>query len=214
MNIGVKYITGKKPESSLVLHLDAGNLSSYSSGTSWNDLSGKGNNFTLFNGASYDSDGGGSILFDGTNDYAGGSIQNKTQFTYLIWCKVLTKKIGGSFLSTNASFTGAPFSFLQFGGTLNMQYNDVTTAFSPALNTWVLLTCVQNGGIATLYSNTTSRGSAVKSYSTGTDVVLGKRYDGFNLNSKISSIQIHDRALTVGEITTYFNATKTRYGII
>jgi hypothetical protein len=54
----------------LVLNLDAGFVPSYPrSGTTWSDLSLNGNNGTLTNGPTYSSDGGGSIVFDGTNDY-------------------------------------------------------------------------------------------------------------------------------------------------
>ena len=54
----------------LVLHLDAGNSSSYSGiGTTWTDLSNQGNNATLTNGPTYSSDNGGAIVFDGSNDY-------------------------------------------------------------------------------------------------------------------------------------------------
>ncbi|MDB4437580.1 cadherin domain-containing protein, partial [Flavobacteriaceae bacterium] len=54
--------------SGLVLYLDAANQNSYSgSGTKWSDLSGNENNGTL-DGATYSSNGGGSISFDGSND--------------------------------------------------------------------------------------------------------------------------------------------------
>jgi hypothetical protein len=54
----------------LVAQLEAGNPSSYpGSGTIWYDISGNGNNFTLFNGASYDSTTK-SMVFDGSDDYA------------------------------------------------------------------------------------------------------------------------------------------------
>jgi hypothetical protein len=53
----------------LVLHLDAGNSSSYSgSGNAWNDLSGSGNNGTL-QGATYSSLNGQHIAFNGSNQY-------------------------------------------------------------------------------------------------------------------------------------------------
>lgn len=55
----------------LVLCLDAASLRSYpGSGTTWNDLSGNNNNGTLTNGPTFNSENGGSIVFDGTNDYA------------------------------------------------------------------------------------------------------------------------------------------------
>ena len=52
----------------LVLCLDAGNQLSYpGTGTTWNDLSRNGNNGTLTNGPVFNS--GGSMVFDGVNDY-------------------------------------------------------------------------------------------------------------------------------------------------
>jgi hypothetical protein len=54
----------------LVLALDAGNTKSYTSGsTTWFDKSGNANNGTLTNGPTFSSANGGSIVFDGTNDY-------------------------------------------------------------------------------------------------------------------------------------------------
>jgi hypothetical protein len=57
-------------EDGLVLCLDAGNRRSYpGSGTAWRDLSGNGNTGTLTNGPTYSSVRGGSIVFDGFDDY-------------------------------------------------------------------------------------------------------------------------------------------------
>jgi hypothetical protein len=54
----------------LVLNYDAGQQNSYSgSGTTWTDLSGRGNTGTLTNGPTYSSANGGSIVFDGVDDY-------------------------------------------------------------------------------------------------------------------------------------------------
>ena len=55
----------------LVLYLDAANSISYVSGsTTWNDLSRGGNNGTLVNGPTFNSGNGGSIVFDGADDYS------------------------------------------------------------------------------------------------------------------------------------------------
>ena len=56
----------------LVLYLDAGSPNSYQgSGTTWKDISKfYQNNGTLVNGPTFSSANGGSIVFDGTNDYA------------------------------------------------------------------------------------------------------------------------------------------------
>jgi energy-coupling factor transporter ATP-binding protein EcfA2 len=54
----------------LSLNLDAGFTPSYtSSGTTWYDLSYGGNNGTLTNGPTFNSNNGGSIVFDGVDDY-------------------------------------------------------------------------------------------------------------------------------------------------
>ena len=54
-------------ESGLVLYLDAGNIKSYpGSGTSWTDISGRGNTGTLVNSPTFT---GNSFNFNGTNQY-------------------------------------------------------------------------------------------------------------------------------------------------
>ena len=53
----------------LVLYLDAANTKSYVSGsTTWTDLVGL-NNGTLINGPTFNSANGGSIVFNGVNNY-------------------------------------------------------------------------------------------------------------------------------------------------
>jgi hypothetical protein len=57
----------------LVLNLDAANPRSYPqpyNGVIWNDISGNSRNGTLTNGPTFNSGNGGSVVFDGTNDYA------------------------------------------------------------------------------------------------------------------------------------------------
>jgi hypothetical protein len=57
--------------SGLTVCLDAGFLSSYpGSGTTWYDISGNNNHFTIYNSLLYSSLSGGTFSFDGTNDYA------------------------------------------------------------------------------------------------------------------------------------------------
>ena len=71
--------------STLVLYLDAGIATSYpGSGTTWTDLSGNGNNFTLYNGVGYSTTNGGVLTFDGTNDYiASNSNIDLTSYSYV-----------------------------------------------------------------------------------------------------------------------------------
>lgn len=67
----VSYLGGIVKDG-LILDLDAGKLDSYNRlGTTWNDISGNGNNGTLLNfgGQFWGSDNGGNILFDGIDSY-------------------------------------------------------------------------------------------------------------------------------------------------
>ena len=58
--------TGVPVTNGLVLHLDAGQSTSYpGTGTTWTDLSGYGRIGTLTNGPTYSSVNGGSIVFAG-----------------------------------------------------------------------------------------------------------------------------------------------------
>ena len=54
----------------LTLCLDAGNTKSYpGSGTTWTDLSGKGNTGTLVNTPTYSGVNGGTLSFNGSSQY-------------------------------------------------------------------------------------------------------------------------------------------------
>lgn len=75
--MGVSY-SPKIVTDGLVLALDAANVKSYpGTGTAWTDLSNNGNNGTLVNGPTFDSDNLGSLVFDGTNSY----VQKNTTIT-------------------------------------------------------------------------------------------------------------------------------------
>jgi hypothetical protein len=85
----------------LVLALDAANSLSYpGSGTTWTDLSGKGNNGTLVNGPTFDQANGGSIVFDGTDDYVNlpdGLLSGTGDFTIIQWVQCDGAGIGTTF---------------------------------------------------------------------------------------------------------------------
>jgi len=104
---GQKIITN-----GLVFHLDAAQLRSYpTTGTTWTDLSGGGNNGTLINGPTFNSGNGGSIVFDGVNDYGvitNPSILRNQSFTLSIWCNpaVQTKSIVSMLDFNHAPFQG------------------------------------------------------------------------------------------------------------
>jgi hypothetical protein len=113
----------------LVLYLDAANTKSYISGsTIWNDISTGGNNGSLTNGPTFNNGNGGSIVFDGTNDYVnlGSTLNfsnyNSSGFTISFWVKI------NSTIQTNKYL----FSKLNNGGTDNqfsILYGYVTNTY-------------------------------------------------------------------------------------
>ena len=87
----------------LILYLDAANANSFVSGsTIWNDLSRGGYNGVLTNGPTFNSGNGGSIVFDGINDYisiaGGGGLSGASNGTIDIWVKWIctTQPVGYS----------------------------------------------------------------------------------------------------------------------
>jgi hypothetical protein len=87
------YAGPEIPNNGLVLALDAANAKSYpGSGNTWTDLSITRANGTLTNGPTYSSANGGSIVFDGTNDYVlAGTIpytgSGTTSVSWGVWVK-------------------------------------------------------------------------------------------------------------------------------
>ena len=72
----------------LVLALDAGNTKSYpGSGTTWTNLISGGSNGNLLNGVGYSSSNGGSLVFDGINDYVELTSANYYTETIIVWGK-------------------------------------------------------------------------------------------------------------------------------
>jgi hypothetical protein len=84
----------------LVLALDAGNTKSYpGSGTTWSDLSGQNQAFTLYNSPTFSSTNGGELLFSGSNDYA--RIRSSSSIDLLaangtveVWFRTISSTLG------------------------------------------------------------------------------------------------------------------------
>lgn len=76
--LGIRDSGTKIVGDNLIFHLDAAQLRSYSgAGTSWTDIGISGSmGGTLFNGPTFNNAFGGSIVFDGTNDYYQTSVTN------------------------------------------------------------------------------------------------------------------------------------------
>jgi len=217
----------------LVLCLDAGNTKSYTgSGTTWTDLSGNGNNGSLVNGVGYNSNNGGSLSFDGTDDYVAVSNLGLSSNTLEGWINSHTNQ-GGSTGDTIVSALGyysrvqvEKYTYIGFLGsnTLTFRIDDGSTSHKQVadvtymINQWyhVALTYNSSNGSTVAYVN----GSSVGSTTATTGIVFnntpnsiaraenGKYFDGF-----VSTARIYNRALTASEVQQNFNALRGRFGI-
>jgi len=161
----------------LVLALDAANPKSYvGSGTAWSDLSGNGNNGTLINGPTYSSLNGGSIVFDGINDYvtcpATSSTQFNADFTIESWIWIDStvtssrpdSQKGVTLFSSYPPAAGAGTFVVVISGTTSTAgtglqiYQDstsinMTISQTVPLDSWVHLAIVRVGSIIYGYIN-------------------------------------------------------------
>lgn len=187
-------------ENGLVLSLDAGNRKSYlGSGTTWTDLSGRGNTGTLTNGPTYNSSNGGSLTFDGTDDYISlpnAGIRNllSTDCTISLICSYSTKvglifptligsmSFGGNWAGWRLVFTASnrTLAFSNASGinggnqsTLDFNYTfpDNANQFTHVSCTWIASTKAKNTYINGVLTNST----ASSTYGFGENTTEGVR---------------------------------------
>ena len=151
-------------QNGLVLNLDAGVDASYDGGTTWRDLEG-GNNGTLTNGPTFDSDNGGSIVFDGSDDYIamGGDILDiSSPFSFFYWCKLGTISNNYTVITGNTNFAvrfkSSQWEFIQKEFSPDRGYTGVT--YSP-LDVWTCLCVTHANSVNSIYVD----GSLINSWS-------------------------------------------------
>ena len=210
----------------MVVYLDAGNNSSYSgSGTSWNDISGNGNNFTLTNGPTYTSSDGGAIVFDGTNDCAVSALnQSFFQFgtgdySYGLWVKYDTLGDYEGTLSSgrgNESGTNDYIGGWQIdtvSGVVNHKLGSnfgnitLTSSLNPSTGTWYYIFVVNdrsenelklyvNGSLNTTSSNSEYGSISVGNFSNTTSI-----YNIFNIGRNRNQDSFFDGS--IGQVHVY-----------
>lgn len=228
--------------SGMVLYLDAGNVLSYpGTGTTWFDLSLNNNNGTLINSPTYITANGGSILFNGNNQFveipsSNIPLNNVSQFSYSAWVKFNAKSPGNAFFSyglVNSFNTDILFAWFQTNE-IFFQVNNgsdgsgvATYTYSP-FNTWINISVVYNG-------NLTGNSNRLKVYINGNEVSLVFTYtvqsttasilnplcrlgiyasdntNEWGINGNIATTLLYNRALTSQEVLQNYDAFKLRY---
>ncbi len=200
----------------LVLYLDAANRKSYpGTGTAWNDLSGQGNNGTLTNGPTFSSTNGGSIVFDGVDDYVSIPDINFTAATIDIWVYINAYSAGGAvfvYQSSNGFEVWTDLSgFIRYNKNPS---TGLTSGPGFTLNSWNNIIATSDGTVNKLYLNSTNIGSTNGGIfdNTNGDIRISG-YGGYMVNGRCPMLRIYNRALTAAEVTQNFNALRTRFGI-
>ena len=228
---GISIIT-----SGLVLNLDASNASSYpGSGTSWFDLSGNSNNGTLTNGPTFNSANGGSIVFDGSDDYVQvingytNTLKNNNNWSVSFWFKanslsndpvLLGPEVGQ--LNYYDLFLEVGINSIYFGAGGGSGVNYLTnSSVSLAINTIYNIVYIKTGittgkvflnGIEVpLSALGTGLGSMPNS---NADFRIGTFKAGsFSLNGNIYQTLIYNKSLSAPEVLQNYNVTKAKFGL-
>jgi hypothetical protein len=225
--MATQYANGKIVTSGLILALDAADRNSYSgSGTTWNDMSGNGNSGSLINGPTFSSANGGSIIFDGVDDYincGNNTILNlNDNYTISIWLKTSTlinQAIiqrylnGGAYpgysIDINRTTTGTIDIYT--GG--NWYINNGSNINN---NTWNHIVFTINLTTATFYKNTNSTSFSVVASTTNPNDTLFigclEGNTGF-FSGNIAQTLIYNRALSAQEVLQNYNTQKSRFNL-
>jgi len=219
----------------LILNLDAGFTPSYpKNGNTFYELI-TPNNITLYNSPTFNSDNGGIISFDGTNDYM--TVQNPsinlstTQISISIWYWGNTTQVASTvFRGRNASngrefSTHIPWSngiiYWDAGdnGAANTAFDRISKTSNGAhigWNHWVFIKNATSGNMY-IYRNGSlwhSGSGLSRNIGSITAFEMGGHSGSFIYdNGKISNIQIYNRELSTDEVLQNYNATKGKFGL-
>ena len=211
-------------------------------GGGWADRTGNSNHGELVNGPTFDSANGGSIVFDGVNDFIdcgnSSSLNFGTgSFTINCWFRPSTLQAGGDFPAliekSNGDFTAPSLGvtgwillYITNGNQYVFRLGDSSTTINNLSfpltvandNIWKNLAVTVSPTTLIGYYNGVRIGSTTRtltgSVNTSTNLNIG-RWRAFTreLNTNISQVQIYNRALTAQEVEQNYNATKTRFGL-
>ena len=204
--------------------------STVAAGGGWADLTGNVNNGELVNGPTYSSANGGSLVFDGTDDYVYGTVPytGNTNVTITGFaeitlgtagciikvgdgCAGYSMGIGGNYFSDNGNNIVGLYSCIRWistGVSWNSGWNGFAMVIDGSGNASFykngFLVASSNGSAPAAVSGSYYLGRCVGDESSGSE----RAFEG-----KLASVKIYNRALTAAEISQNFNALRGRFGI-
>lgn len=195
-----------------------------SSGTTWTDISGNGNNATLNGSPTYTSANGGGYTTSTTSYFS--SSYNLTN--------IYTVSIAASFNPTsfwatlwgNDSYNQSKgyFAYLGSSGTINLgSPSGVASISVTGINTVHIWDFVVNGTSYTVYKDGVSAGTGTFSAPSGGVSTTGLYFGARHTNAGTSytdacpgtyySMRVYNRALSAAEIQTNFSSLRGNYGL-
>jgi len=196
----------------------------------WYDMSGNENHGQLVNLVGYNASNGGSLVFDGVNDYIQMSYPPAffTNYTLSCWFNMSILPTSGNpyalvFYGNDDTYQRRSLFIWDGGGGGN--YRIVSSTYSSNIlgdtqlsaNTWYNATVtLSSNGEANLYLNGISDGSGTNLLASPTSNVLfvGKtNSSNEEFTGNISQVTIYDRVLTAAEVLQNYNALKDRFGL-
>lgn len=217
----------------LILHLDAGNSTSYpKSGSTWSDISGNNRIATLVNTPTYSTSNGGILGFDDASleyasipnigDLSVWTVESWIRLTTLLTNKVTAVVTNQYDLSTKLNFSigtnNAPTNYNLAAGFFNGAWR-TTTGFAPTTNVWYQVVGTYDGSVIRQYVNGIASGGTLNYVGTpqsGGEIRIMRRWDDGLLASNfcdgdLSNIKIYNRALSSTEVLQNYNALKNRF---
>jgi Concanavalin A-like lectin/glucanases superfamily len=213
----------------LVLALDAANQKSYTSGsTIWNDLSGNVNNGTLTNGTTFNSDNGGSIVFDGADDYVSISQNiNPSNITLEFFYKTSVSSPYEYLISNSRDCCGTynGYELQIFNGVPRFSIWNSTQANVNGIltltNQIYHITATYDGTQLKIYQNSLLTVTANSALGIGSPASFNLAVGGmgfvpsiYNLTGNIYVGRVYNRALSASEIQQNYNSQKSRFNLI
>jgi len=202
-------------------------------GTTWTDLISEVNNGTLVNGVGYNSDNGGSLVFDGVNDgvQLAGTNFSLNQMTISSWNYSSNYQQNGfMFEKTTNGAVNTQYSLFYNSSNNQIYYRTYglsatdlivnTTTAGVVNNQWNNVVATFDGTNKRIYVNGILGATSANLTGTVTQNTTGAAYigvfgnfGGYRFNGRIAQTQLYNRALTASEIQQNFNATRGRFGL-
>ncbi len=228
-------------DTNLFMHLDASNATSYpGSGSTWYDLTANSNNGSI-SGSTWSATDGGLFDFDGINDSisvahnSSLSLSTASQRTVQVWVKFDTipalnaqVPVFGK-LSSSFGFDGYWGGLFSNSGVVRCVTNGTSiqktsnSTLTITTDTWYLMTFVSQitstSGSTKVYINETEYISAAHGTDTYTESnpfylgFIGSGVGSLYLDGKIGACYFYTSGLSAANVSTNFNATRSRYGV-